>query len=229
MSRLGNSRAPTTFPVLPTQFKVQLPNEVSLRIDRLIKEYSATLLVQPKIFKGKVVIEHNDIPVGGATHVVRVLVTADFEPKQPPSFDSIDAMLGGGAAPQPGYWESWQATMTGAMVDTGFEVQNMELYVHREGGWARVHSSDNAPSSVRASQDGDVWPEPNGEPPANKGIVNLKGIDLRQVPKLDQLVHQMLTAGATQVHDEVIVDMRDKAQRAAFWAFNAECKKWAPR
>lgn len=197
--------------VLPTPFTVQLPAEVRNYLDRIVRDYAKTLLVGPKLTAGKVVVELHEMPVGGVTHVVRVLYTADFDAKSKQNL--VAGMYG--KDPEIGYWESWMVVCAGRLVEGGFEISAAEVYTHRDGGWQHVLDAlTKTKPTERWTTDGDVWPEPAGEPPANKGIICTTGID--QFAQLQDYVNQMVAAGARQVQDEVIVDMRDDTQRRLF-------------
>lgn len=197
---------------LNTMFRVQLPHEVQQYMTGVLNRYAETQLKRPKLMPGKLVIETNELPVGGITHVVRSLVTADFEPEKAKS--TLAQVLQGQQA-ELGYWESWMLCVSGSVDSEGFEVHQAQIYVHRDGGWGLVHTEEKDSRRPQITDENDVWPEPAGEPPANKGIVDLSTVLTGSEAR--ELVEVMLAAGATRIHDEVIVDMRNDKQRRAFW------------
>lgn len=211
MSRLRTS--------LPTSFELRLPEVIRTYIEDVLTRYKSTLIATPYTTEGKIVVEQQPVAIGGVNTVLRVLYTANFDHKKRSVADTLAA--GYGSNIDHGYYESWMVAMSGRTDDDEFKVVRSDVYVHRDGGWELVHTEQaGRVDTPQATANGDVWPEAAGEPPANKGIINTIGA--RDHPELAVLIHQMLDAGAREVGDEIIVDMRNDAQRKAFWSF----KQW---
>lgn len=216
---------------LPTRFELRLPKAIDDALEKAFNAYRKQLLVPPKMLEGKIVVEQTSLPVAGATHIVRKLVTADYGKADYGRASGPSPSFG---AKEPGYWESWMGVLTGAennAKDCGFRVQQVQVFVHRDGGWMLVHNAFGK-TDAPLHEEGDPWPEPNGEPPANKGIINTTAaFALKDQPGFEQLakmVQEMIVAGGMVAGDELVIDFRNEEQRRRFWAYNAEVKKLWP-
>lgn len=211
--------------IAQSHFQLALPKAIVGRMQDELDRYTERLVTKPKLLSGKLVVEQNDVPGTGPSHTMRWLFSADFEPNKTKTQATDET-----------YWESWMVVLAGYAEPYTFDVSSFEVYIHREGGWERVYRTHDDPT-VRATQDGEVWPEPAGEPPTNKGFVDVSALDgwrrmaanpdfpqQRSVEKLITAVDDMLRAGALKVGDEITVDMRDDAQRRAFWEFQRATK-----
>lgn len=220
---------------LPIAFDIKLPHAIDKLLREAFDTYSKQLLIAPALLDGKVVVEYSQLPMAGATHIIRKLVTADFDRKNNVRrvAEEMAAAYRGGQqdATDPGYWESWMGVLAGAATASGFEVLQLQVYVHREGGWMMVYNGGH-PTDAPMHEPNDPWPEPAGEAPANKGIINTSAaFALHDTPGFEHLatlLREMIAAGAAHINDEVIIDMRNEEQRSRFWRYNDEVRKLWP-
>ena len=195
--------------------EIVVPVELREHVEQFTKAYADTLVFEPFLSWGKVVMEQ-----GSSSHaqafVVRFLLQALYG-KLPTTFDELKAIR------ETNRWENWMVTAHGSYVlGSDMSLSSTTLSVHRADGWEDVYDDVFNKGAARQPTD-PLWPQPDGQATYNRMSFSRAYVDkmAADYPEVASRLADLIAAGAHVSDYEILVDVRNKQQRIAAYALTS--------